>query len=60
MRVFVKLREVMESHTHLARKLDEPERRYDAQFKVVFDAIRQLMKPPAPRSRRVGFGVDHR
>ena len=55
MRVFVKLREAMASHAHLARKLDELEQRYDAQFKVVFDAIRALMIPPTVRGRRVGF-----
>ena len=53
MRVFVKLRNDMASHTQLARNLDELEQRYDAQFKVVFDAIRVLMSiSPA---RRVGF-----
>jgi hypothetical protein len=58
MRVFVKLREVMASHVHLARKLNELERRYDAQFRVVFDAIRQLMIPPRRKRRRVGFHSD--
>jgi ORF6N domain-containing protein len=57
-RVFVKLREIMASHAQLARKLDELENRYDAQFKVVFDAIRALMVPPTPRTRRVGFRVE--
>ncbi len=55
MRVFVKLRQAMASHAQLARKLDELERRYDAQFRVVFDAIRQLMAPAGRRPRRVGF-----
>ena len=54
-RVFVKLRAVMASHVHLARKLEELEKRHDAQFKVVFDAIRQLMIPPVVKTRRVGF-----
>ena len=58
MRVFVKLREVTASHAHLARKLDELEKRYDAQFRVVFDAIRALTIPPAPRTRRVGFRTE--
>jgi hypothetical protein len=58
MRVFVKLREVTASHAHLARKLDELEKRYDAEFKVVFDAIRALTIPPAPRTRRVGFRTE--
>src|SRR4030042_4301452 len=42
MRAFVKLRAMLASHKELARKLEELEQRYDAQFKVVFDAIRQL------------------
>lgn len=56
MRAFVRLRELLATHKDLARKLNEMEQRYDAQFKVVFDAIRQLMTPPAvaPR-RRIGF-----
>jgi len=49
-RAFVRLREILATHKDLARKLDALERRYDAQFKVVFDAIRQLMKPPEPRN----------
>jgi hypothetical protein len=58
MRVFVKLRQAMASHARLARKLDELERRYDAQFKVVFDAIRALMNTSITRARRVGFHAD--
>jgi hypothetical protein len=56
MRAFVRLRELLASHAELARKRDALERKYDAQFKVVFDAIRQLMEPPAERKRsRIGF-----
>jgi hypothetical protein len=55
MRAFVKLRELMSSHRDLASKLDALERKYDARFRVVFDAIRQLMQPPAPKRRRIGF-----
>lgn len=56
MRAFVKLREMLATHKDLARKLAEMEKRYDAQFKAVFDAIRELMKPPtAPAGRRIGF-----
>jgi hypothetical protein len=56
-RAFVKLREMVLAHKDLARKLDSLERKYDAQFKVVFDAIRQLMAPPPdPKPRRkIGF-----
>ncbi len=58
MRAFVRLRRVLASHADLARKLDALEKKYDAQFKVVFDAIRQLMAPPAvPKRRRIGFHV---
>ena len=46
MRAFVKLRELLNTHKDLARKLDELEKKYDAQFKSVFDAIKMLMTPP--------------
>jgi hypothetical protein len=55
MRAFVRLRTLLVSNAELARKLDALERRYDAQFKVVFDAIRELMAPPQPKRRRLGF-----
>ena len=49
MRAFVRLREMLSTHKDLARKLAALERKYDAQFKVVFDAIRELMAPsPLP------------
>ncbi|MBI1814417.1 MAG: ORF6N domain-containing protein [Deltaproteobacteria bacterium] len=54
-RAFVKLREMLATHKDLARKLEALERKYDAQFKVVFDAIRQLMTPPKVKPRRIGF-----
>lgn len=57
MRTFVRLRRMLASHTELARKLDAMEKKYDAQFKVVFDAIRQLMAPPEPKRRPIGFRV---
>jgi phage regulator Rha-like protein len=56
MRAFVKLRELLATHRDLARKLDEIERKYDANFKIVFDAIREMMAPPARPARRIGFG----
>ena len=57
MRAFVQLREMLASHADLARKLEELEAHYDEQFKIVFDAIRQLMTPPEPPPRRkIGFG----
>jgi len=56
MRAFVRLRRMLETHADLARKLAALERKYDAQFKSVFDAIRELMTPPEPpRKRRIGF-----
>ena len=54
MRAFVKLRELLATHRDLARKLEALERK-DVQFKVVFDAIRQLMTPPTPKTKRIGF-----
>lgn len=55
MRAFVRLREMLLTNSDLARKLAELEKKYDAQFKVVFDAIRQLMTPPEKPRRRIGF-----
>lgn len=55
MRAFVKLREMLATHKDLARKLNKMEKKYDAQFKVVFDAIRQLMIPPEKKRRKIGF-----
>jgi hypothetical protein len=55
MRAFVQLRQMLLSHKELAQKLAILEKRYDAQFKVVFDAIRALMNPPIPARRRIGF-----
>jgi hypothetical protein len=57
MRAFVKLREIIASHRDLARRLEEMESKYDSQFKIVFDAIRELMKPPEKPRRRIGFGT---
>jgi hypothetical protein len=55
-RAFVRLRELLSTHKDLARRLDELERKYDDQFRVVFDAIRQLMAPStAPKKPRIGF-----
>ena len=60
MRVFVRLREILATHKNLANKLEKLERKYDAQFKVVFDAIRQLMAPAEPKKRKIGFLVEER
>ena len=55
MRAFVQLRQLLESHASLAKKLEALERKYDAKFRVVFDAIRELMTPPASSKRKIGF-----
>jgi len=57
MRAFVRLRAMLSSHEDLARMLAALEKKYDAQFKVVFDAIRELMTPPQPKRRPIGFGT---
>jgi hypothetical protein len=58
-RAFVRLREMLSSNANLARKLVVLEKKHDAQFKVVFDAIRQLMTPPETERREIGFHVKY-
>lgn len=60
MRAFVLLRRMLASHADLARKLDSLEKKYDAQFRIVFDAIRELMAPPAKSRRKIGFARKER
>ena len=55
MRAFVKLRQMLASNAELSRRLDELESKYDRQFKVVFDAIRQLMAPSVRERKEIGF-----
>lgn len=55
MRAFVQLRQMIASNVELAKKLDALEKRYDAQFKAVFQAIRELMRPAVPPRKRIGF-----
>lgn len=55
MRTFVKLRLILTSNAELARRLDELEGKYDQRFKVVFDAIRLLMKPRPLKRKEIGF-----
>jgi hypothetical protein len=56
MRAFVKLRKMLQSNKQLKQQLDQLEQKYDDQFNVVFEAIRQLMKPPEPGDKRpIGF-----
>jgi hypothetical protein len=60
MRAFVKLRQILASNAELAHKLDELEKKYDKQFKIVFDAIRQLMSPPPGKAKAIGFRASAR
>jgi hypothetical protein len=59
MRIFIRLRNLLISNTSLARKLKALEKKYDSQFSIVFDAIRQLMTPPEPKKRMIGFGREN-
>lgn len=58
-RAFVRLRQLLATNAGLARKLASLEKKYDAQFKIVFDAIRQLMTPPETKRREIGFHVKY-
>ena len=61
MRAFVRLRQLLATHAELAGKLDEMEEKYDDPFRIVFDALRRLMTPPAdPRDLRRSAGCDFR
>ncbi len=55
MRAFVNLREMIASHKELTKRLDEMEKSYDSQFKMVFDAIRALVSQPEPKEKKIGF-----
>ncbi len=55
MRAFVNLRQMLSSNAELARRLNTLEKKYDSQFKAVFDAIRQLMIPPESKKKKIGF-----
>ena len=55
MRAFVNLRKIMEAHKDLARKLEELEKKYDGQFRIVFEAIRRLMKEEKNVKTKIGF-----
>ena len=60
MRAFVRLRRMLASHVDLARKLEALEKKYDAQFKVVFEAIRQMMAPSAAPQKKIGFQIKEK
>jgi hypothetical protein len=55
MRAFVSLREMVASNATLARKLSDLEKKYDTQFKVVFEAIRNLLTPSPVAKKQIGF-----
>ncbi len=59
MRTFGRLREMISTHKDLAKKLEDLEQKYDSQFKMVFDAIRQLITTPEPKKKKaIGFGRE--
>jgi hypothetical protein len=60
MRAFVRLRKILGSHAGLAHKLEALEKKYDSQFKVVFDAIRQLMAAPERPPKKIGFQLKEK
>ena len=60
MRTFVKLREMISTHKDLARKLSELEKKYDGQFQIVFEAIRQIIEVEAKPKKKIGFIVKER
>ena len=60
MRAFVQLREMLASNVELARKLKQMEKKYDEQFKIVFEAIRQLMAPTETKKKKIGFTVKEK
>jgi len=60
MRAFVTLRQMLASNAELARKLERMENKYDERFKIVFEAIQQLMTPPEKPRKRIGFEVKER
>jgi hypothetical protein len=59
-RAFIQLRQMLASNSELARKLGALEKKYDRQFKIVFDAIRELMTPPPAKPKVIGFRVSAR
>ncbi len=58
MRAFVRLRRLVAGRPEIVARLDELERRYDARFRTVFEAIRRLMVEPEQAGREIGFGVE--
>ena len=59
LRAFVRRRQMLATNAGLARKLEALERKYDLRFRVFFDALRQLLSPPEPKRREIGFHVKY-
>ncbi len=55
MEIFIKLREMLSSHKELKQKIDDMEKKYDHQFRIVFEAIKQLLEPPEKPKPKIGF-----
>ena len=61
MRAFVRLRQILSEHKDLSGRLNELEKKYDSQFRIVFDAIREIIDKPEPAKKRIGFmGKEHK
>ncbi len=58
MRTFTKIREMLSSHKDLRHKIEEMEKKYDSQFKIVFNAVKELMSPPEKQVRKIGFKIE--
>ena len=59
-RTFTRLREILATHKDLARRLNDLEKKYDGQFKIIFDALRALMAPPIKPKRKIGFDLKEK
>ena len=59
MRTFTRLRKLLATHKNLERKIYEMEKKYDDQFKVVFDTIKEILEPPKKRKKPIGFHVKY-
>ncbi|MBW2066612.1 MAG: hypothetical protein JRJ03_17005 [Deltaproteobacteria bacterium] len=57
MRAFMRLRQMLSTHEELKRKIEAMERKYDRQFRVVFEAIKQLIEPKEKPKKKIGFEV---
>lgn len=60
MKTFVRLRELISSHKDILAKIEELEKKYDSQFKIVFDALRRILAPTYSKNRKIGFIQDRR